>query len=103
MSMGGYGTWDIIIRKPDLFAAAIPICGGGDETKVAAIAKLPIWAFHGDLDPAVKVIRSRHMIEAIKKLGGTPKYTEYPGQGHFVWIPAHSDPQTWDWLFSQHR
>lgn len=103
MSMGGFGTWDIITRKPDMFAAAMPICGGGDETKTALIAKIPIWAFHGDKDPAVKVIRSRNMIDALKKAGGTPKYTEYPGQGHFVWIPAHGDIESWNWLFSQKK
>ena len=30
LSMGGYGTWDAISRRPDVFAAAIPICGGAD-------------------------------------------------------------------------
>ena len=103
MSMGGYGTWDIISRRPEMFAAAMPVCGGGDEAKAPLLAKLPIWAFHGEQDPAVKVIRSRHMIEALKKAGGTPKYTEYAGQGHFVWVPAHGDIATWEWLFAQHR
>ena len=43
--MGGFGTWDIIARKPELFAAAVPICGGADETTAAKIAKIPLWAF----------------------------------------------------------
>ena len=28
LSMGGYGTFELVSRRPDLFAAAVPICGG---------------------------------------------------------------------------
>jgi predicted peptidase len=103
LSMGGYGTWDILARRPDLFAAGVPICGGGDETTAAKIAKIPIWVFHGAKDPAVKVERSRRMIEALKKAGGHPKYTEYSDEGHFSWVPAYKDPALFAWLFAQKR
>ncbi len=53
LSLGGYGTWDAIARRPDLFAAAIPVCGGGDTAMAAKIKDIPIWAFHGDKDPVV--------------------------------------------------
>src|SRR5688572_22623600 len=49
LSMGGFGTWDLLYRKPDLLAAAIPICGGGDPATVEKIKHVPLWAFHGDL------------------------------------------------------
>ena len=101
LSMGGFGTWDIIARRPDLFAAAAPICGGGDENTAPRIAKIPIWAFHGSKDPTVKVSRTLHMIEALKKAGGDPGYTIYPGEGHASWIPAYRDPQLMKWLFAQ--
>ena len=103
LSMGGYGSWDAISRYPETFAAAVPICGGGDETKAAAIAKIPVWVFHGDHDGAVNVARSRNMVAALKKAGGTPKYTEYPGVGHNSWEPASKDPQLLPWLFGQKR
>jgi predicted peptidase len=103
LSMGGFGTWDLIARKPDLFAAAVPICGGGDETQAAKIAKLPIWVFHGAKDDAVKVSRSRNMIEALKKADGRPKYTEYPEEGHASWVPAYKDAAMMKWLFEQKR
>lgn len=102
LSMGGYGTWDTIERYPDMFAAAVPICGGGDETAAGRI-KTPVWAFHGDKDPAVPVVRTRNMIAAIKAAGGEPKYTEYPGRGHDSWIPAMGDPELSKWLFAQKR
>ncbi len=103
LSMGGYGTWDIIARRPELFAAAVPICGGGDETTAPRIAKLPIWVFHGAKDTAVKPSRSRNMIEALKKAGGAPRYTEYPNEGHGSWVPAYRDPEMMRWLFDQKR
>ena len=40
ISMGGYGTWDAICRFPKKFKAAVPICGGGDPVKVAAVSDL---------------------------------------------------------------
>jgi predicted peptidase len=103
LSMGGYGTWDAIERKPDYFAAAAPICGGGDEANAKKLAKLPIWAFHGDKDTAVKPERSRDMIAAIKAAGGEPKYTEYPGVGHNSWSATYSNPEFYAWLFAQER
>ncbi len=103
LSMGGFGTWDLIARKPDLFAAAVPVCGGGDEATAPAIAKLPIWAFHGAKDTVVKPSRSVHMIDAIKKAGGDPKYTEYPNVGHDSWVKAYQDPEMMKWLFSQKK
>ena len=56
LSMGGLGTYDAIERYPDLFAAAVPVCGGGDTSLAASIAHIPIWIFHGAEDPAVKPV-----------------------------------------------
>lgn len=103
LSMGGYGTWDLLARKPDLFAAGVPVCGGGDESTAEKIAKIPIWVFHGDKDNAVPVSRSRTMVEALKKAGGRPKYTEYPNVGHNSWDKAYADPKLMNWLFEQKK
>jgi len=103
LSMGGFGTWDVIQRKPDLFAAAVPVCGGGDVSKAERIAYIPIWAFHGAEDWLVIPKWSRDMIKAIQEAGGNPIYTEYPGIGHQSWIKAYSDPELFIWLFSQKK
>jgi predicted peptidase len=103
LSMGGYATWDVTTRFPQRFAAAVPICGGGDETQAPKIKDLPIWAFHGAVDPVVKTIRTRNMIAAIKAAGGNPKYTEYPGVGHDSWNNAFKEPDLLPWLFAQKR
>ncbi len=103
LSMGGYGTWDLIARKPDMFAAAVPVCGGGDERDAQLIAKIPIWAFHGGKDTVVKPQRTTNMIEAIKKAGGNPKATIYPEVGHNSWVNAYSDPEMLKWLFTKKK
>jgi predicted peptidase len=102
-SMGGYGTWDLITKKPGLFAAAIPLCGGGRTDRAGVLLKTPIWAFHGDADDTVPVSKSRDMISAIRKLGGSPRYTEYKGVGHNVWTRAFLEPGLLEWVFSQHN
>lgn len=103
LSMGGYGTWDAIQRRPDFFAAAVPICGGGDKNFGEKLKGLPLWAWHGDKDNVIKPSRSRDMIEAIKKAGGSPKYTEVKGRGHNSWTDAWNSQEMWEWLYSQKR
>lgn len=103
LSMGGYGTWDAIQRRPDRFAAAVPICGGGDKRLAAKIAKIPTWAWHGDKDGVINPSRSRDMVAALKAAGGKPRYTEVEGRGHNVWVDAFGSAQLWEWLFAQKR
>jgi predicted peptidase len=103
LSMGGYGTWDLVARRPDLFAAAAPVCGGADEATAATIKHVPVWVFHGAKDTAVKPARSRNMVAALEKAGGKPKYTEYPDVGHNSWDNAYRDPEFYKWLFAQRQ
>ncbi|HEY4395766.1 MAG TPA: prolyl oligopeptidase family serine peptidase [Polyangia bacterium] len=105
MSMGGYGTFDAAVRRPGKWKAAVPICGGYDETQVTPLVGLPLWAFHAADDPAVPVERTRDVIAAIRAAGGHPRYTEYPASlhhGHFSWIPAYGDPALLPWMFGPH-
>ena len=101
ISMGGYGTWDLLMRRPNEFAAAIPICGGGDETRAHLIRDIPVWAFHGGDDQVVKTDRSRNMIKALEEVSGRPRYTEYPGVGHDSWTSTYANPEVLRWLFEQ--
>jgi predicted peptidase len=103
LSMGGYGSWYAAATRPDWFAAVAPVCGGGDPTWAERLKGVPIWTFHGAVDPVVPVIRSREMIEAIEKVGGSVKYTEYPQVDHFSWGPAYEDESLYQWMFAQRR
>lgn len=103
LSMGGYGTWAMLAEYPNLFAAAIPVCGGGDPNSVRKFTHVPVWAFHGDADETVPVERSQQMVEAIKAAGGSVKYTEYEGVGHNSWSQAYSTKEIYSWLMEHER
>lgn len=104
LSMGGFGTWDLLARRPEWFAAGIPVCGGGDEQTAGRLLSIPIWAFHGKLDKVVKVSRSQNMVKALRQKGGKKiQYTEYPDVQHDSWKRAFREPKLMPWLFGQCR
>jgi len=104
LSMGGFGTFEILWRRPDLFAAAFPICGGGTPEKVKQyLPRLPIWIFHGNADPVVPVGNSRLMVQALRTNHANVLYTEYAGVGHDSWKNTFAEPDLLKWLFSQKK
>lgn len=103
LSMGGYGTFDALARRPHFFAAAMPICGGADVKTAADIKHVPMWVFHGDADRVVPPQMSRAMVKALKAAGGQPRYTEYLRVGHNSWSATYADPEVWRWLFKQKK
>lgn len=103
LSMGGFGTWDILQRRPATFAAAIPICGGGDPSLAARIRGVSVWAFHGSDDTVVPLSLTTDMIRALKRAGGKPSYTEYGGVGHDAWTRTYASEDVLQWMFDQER
>lgn len=103
VSMGGFATWYALAQRPEVFAAGVPICGGGDESQAAKIKDIPVWTFHGAQDDTVNVAFSRRMIDALKAAGGQPKYTEYPNVGHRSWENAFQEKDLLSWLYAQHK
>jgi predicted peptidase len=91
LSMGGYGAFDAVARRPDLFAAALPLSGGGNLSAANIYKDVPIWAFHGAADTTVPPSGSRNTIAAIQNAGGTmERYTELAGQAHVIWAPIYN-------------
>ena len=120
LSMGGYATWKILSENPDRFAAAVPICGGGepktllvphsmlgaqrfDYAKVKKAANTPIWAFHGTADPVVPVDESRKLVNSLHQAGNrSVRLTEYEGMGHDCWTTTYQIPELYEWMFKHH-
>jgi predicted esterase len=100
-SGGGHGTWHFISQRPHMFAAAVPICGGGDSSNAPKLATMAIWAFHGEKDRSVPVNLSRDMVDALRKAGGNPRYTEFTGAGHNIWELVKATPDLLPWMFEQ--
>ncbi|MFT5128735.1 MAG: putative peptidase [Rhodothermales bacterium] len=103
LSMGGYGAWACAAAYPELFAAAVPICGGGELGWAEQYGELPIWAFHGADDYVVSVRRSQEMVTAINALGGKAKLTAYPGVGHDSFTQTYANPDMFAWLLRHSR
>lgn len=101
-SMGGYTTWQLGMSRPDLFAAIVPICGGGMNWNVGRLVNVPVWAFHGEVDQAVYLCESEMMVNRLKDWGASPKLTVYPGVAHNAWEPTFRNPEVFEWLLS-HR
>lgn len=103
LSMGGMGTYDMVSRFPDIFAAAIPICGTINPARLAPAKRVAFRIFHGDSDDVVTVDGSREAYKALKSLGANVEYIEFPGCNHNSWTPAFNYPGFMDWLFRQER
>lgn len=103
LSMGGMGTFEILSRMPETFAAAIPICGGGNPALAEKYAQIPMWVFHGAKDDVVNPLYSLEMVEALLKAGGHPNFTLYENANHNSWDSAFTEPQFLPWLFSKKR
>ena len=102
VSSGGSGTWDMIYRHPDMFAAAVPICGYALTEDAPRLVNIPIWAFHGRLDWTSDPDYTRNMVKAIQDAGSTKiKYTEYKWENHACWEVAYRDPELLSWIFNQ--
>jgi predicted peptidase len=104
LSMGGMGTFEMVCRYPKTFAAALPICGGGDKDSYdKSVKKTYFWVFHGTNDAVVDVKFSREMVDRLKELKVPVRYTEYPGINHNSWDNAFAEPDFLSWMFQHKR
>lgn len=104
LSMGGYGTWDLAMERPNQFAAIAPVCGGGLSVNTKLITHIPTWVFHGAKDDIVPVEESRKMVAAYKANGGSDiRYTEYPEADHDSWTETYDNPEFYEWFLSHRR
>ena len=103
LSMGAMGTYDLVIRYPEIFAAAIPICGIVNPSRLSAAKDVKFRIFHGDADDVVPVKGSREAYKALKAAGADVEYIEFPGCNHGSWNPAFNYPGFMDWLFKQKK
>lgn len=103
LSMGGFGSWTLAARYPNRFAAAVPICGGGDPDDAQKLKSTPFWVFHGAKDNGVPLKLSEEMVGAIQKVGGNAKLTVYPEAGHDSWTETYQNESVYDWMLAQRR
>jgi predicted peptidase len=104
LSMGGMGTFEAAYRFPELFAAAVPICGGADVSAYdKRVSKIPFRLFHGAKDAVVDVKHSQVVVQKLKTLDTHVEYIEYPEVNHDSWDNAFAEPDFLSWIFSKVR
>ena len=109
ISMGGFGTWDLIMRHTEMFAAAVPVCGGADESQAENLKNMPIFTAHADNDSSVPFSGTRDMVKALRNAGSTVVIFKQRADGtlssggHVIWGEIGSNPDMLKWLFSQSR
>jgi predicted peptidase len=102
LSMGGMGTFELLGRRPEVFAAAVPICGGGNPEMVRNYNPgTAFWVFHGGKDEVVPPLHSTVMVKALQEHDFPVRYTLYHEANHNSWDRAFSEPDLLSWLFSQ--
>ncbi len=99
-SMGGYATWQMAMSRPELFAAILPICGGGMYWNGGRLKNMGVWAFHGDSDSTVLPEESQKMVNSVNNSGGKAKLTIYTDCAHNAWEPTFLNGEVWEWLLS---
>lgn len=102
-SMGGYAVWQETMSHPELYAAVVPICGGGMYWNAGRMKHTKVWAFHGSDDSVVYPEESRKMVDAINRCGGDAELTVYDGIGHNVWLQVYRDKKVFEWLLHQKK
>ncbi len=102
-SMGAYAAWQLGMSCPELFAALLPICGGGMYWSASRLKDIPIWAFHGALDTTVFCEESQKMVDAVNKKGGCAKLTIYPENKHDAWSDTYKNPEVFAWMLAQEK
>ena len=101
LSNGAMGSFELLKNRPNMFASAVLICGGGNPIWAKEFAKTtPVWVAHGSDDNIVFPELSINMVKAIIKYGGSPKFTLYENINHESWFNVFGDPNYLKWMFS---
>lgn len=105
ISMGGYGAWQLAMTMPEVFAALVPICGGGMYWNADRLKDIPVWAFHGACDDVVLPEESIKMVARLNAIpdGKGARLTVVAHDGHNVWTDALATPELYDWLLAQKK
>jgi predicted peptidase len=104
LSYGGFGTWHMISKHPDLFAAASPVVGWGhpDQMEPIAARNMPLWVFSGGRDPEIQKRFFTRGINRLEELGHTNlRYTIHEDMGHDVWKRVYAGDDLYNWLLEQ--
>jgi predicted peptidase len=120
LSRGGLGVYQYtasVFNNSNKLAAIAPIAAwseDGDEGCRISARKIPVWAFHGELDTVIPYGWGRAAFNSIKYCNNPSPvsemiFTAYSDRYHDSWIPAYdtthlyNTPNLFEWLLMQKR
>lgn len=103
LSNGAQGVWDLAAKRPDLFAAILPMSGVGTNLPemINRLVTTPIWIFQGGTDTNPNPSASNDWTNAFNAAGGNMTRTLYPTIGHGTWYGAYQEPNFYPWIKSK--
>lgn len=105
LSAGAKGVWDVATKRPDLFAAMLPMSGVGSDIDIQTdvVLTMPLWLFQGGQDTDPSEGWAQQWIDKLKSKGGNPRFTVYWNLGHNVWTTAYQEPDFFSWMRAQDK
>ena len=103
LSNGGAASWYVAFKRPDLFAASLPMSAPGDPAMANILIEQPIWVFQGETDTNPRPMFTKETISAIENAGGQPRYTEYASTGHNTWTKAYNEADFFSWMLTKNK
>ncbi len=103
LSMGGFGTWEMLLTFPEFFSCGAPICGGGLSWRAGVLKGKKLRVFHGLDDNVVPFSYSEQMVDAARRAGADVTFTAYDKVGHGSWVRAYESTDLIEWLAAQKR
>ena len=107
LSYGGFGTWYMASKHPELFAAINPIVGWGHPSLMEPIAKykIPVWTFAGGRDNGDEKVE--YFLKGLNKLEelGDPEvlFTIHEDMGHDTWKRVYAGEDIYSWLLKHSK
>jgi poly(3-hydroxybutyrate) depolymerase len=103
-SEGGHAAWDLAALRRELVAGVVILAGWQGTASATTVRHLPFWVFAAADDATVPVSNSRNLVQALRRVGGNPIYTEYRTGGHGGSITnGLATPAQVNWIRAQRR
>ena len=97
ISMGGYGIYQVMMSKPELFNKGLICCGGGMYWNAGRLKNIKIKIFHGEKDEAVYPEEARRMYDRLKECDADVTLTIYPECDHNCWDKTYTNLEVLKW------
>ena len=97
-SMGGYGIYQTMMSKPELFTKGLVLCAGAMYWNAARLKDIELKIFHGEKDTVIYPEESVKMYNKLKQCGANVELTLYPECDHNCWDKVYQNKDIWKWV-----